>query len=69
MNVRISEVGRKILNDRKLSSQIASAIMNGKGNFEKGEPVNVMNVGGSKIGSVKLVTSMKNADRNSPDKK
>lgn len=59
MNVRISDTGRKILNNRKLSSQIARAIMEGRVNLEKGNPINVKNDDGKKMGSIELVTSIK----------
>ena len=49
MHVRISEVGKKILTDRKLSSKVADAIIGGKEQLRNGIPVNVMN-GGKVIG-------------------
>ena len=62
INVKISEIGRKILNDRNLSSQIADAIIKHKGNFDSGNPINVVNSRNQEIGVIRLVTNIKEAN-------
>lgn len=58
MHVRISKVGRKILNDRKLSSKVAYAIINGREQLITGNAIKVIDEG-MVIGDIKLVTAIK----------
>jgi hypothetical protein len=51
-NVRISNTGRKLLDNKELADKVANAIMAGKDKLKTGQSVNVDGL------SVKLVTSL-----------
>lgn len=40
-HVRISEIGRKVMNDRYLSKKLVDAIIEGKAELERGEPITI----------------------------
>ena len=55
MNVKISDKGRKVLNDKRLSASLVSAMVNKKNDLQDGR---IVRLEGSRLG-IKYVTTMK----------
>jgi hypothetical protein len=60
MHVKISDTGRKLLNNRILANRILETVITNKQQLEKGEKLTVKE--DNKTVSVKLVTTVKDCD-------
>ena len=60
MHVKISDTGRKLLNNRILANRILETVITNKQQLEKGEKLTVKE--DNKTVSVKLVTRVKDCD-------